>query len=183
MATYDFGLLTVLVVEDNSYMRSMQRMLLRALGVGNVVVAGDGGAAIEFLRKVKLDPAAAGVSTIDMIMSNWQMEPVDGAMLLKWVRRHKESPDRFIPFIMVSGYGDFGRVAEARDLGATEFMAKPYSVQKLLMRLMAVVAGQRQFVLLDTYFGPDRRRRPAAPPSAERRVMKEKDIEIIHDDT
>lgn len=164
-------------------MRRMQRMLLSALGVGNIFEAGDGGAAIEFLRKVKENPAEAGVSTIDLIMSNWQMEPVDGAMLLKWVRRHKESPDRFISFVMVSGYGDFERVAEARDLGATEFMAKPYSVQKLLMRLMAVVAGQRQFVLLDTYFGPDRRRRPTAPPGAERRVMQEKDIEIIHDDT
>jgi len=43
MATYDFGLLTVLIVEDNAYMRRMQRMLLSALGVGNVVEAEDGG--------------------------------------------------------------------------------------------------------------------------------------------
>ena len=122
-------------------------------------------------------------SSVDMIMSNWQMEPVDGTMLLKWVRRHRESLDRFIPFIMVSGYGDSERVAEARDLGANEFIAKPYSVGQLLTRLMMVVSSPRQFVLLDTFFGPDRRRRTSAPPGKNRRVMPEKDIEIIHDDS
>lgn len=122
---YDFGMLTVLIVEDNGYMRRMQRTLLSALGVGNILEFGHGGEAIELLRLVKTNPAEGGVSSVDLIMSNWQMDPVDGAMLLKWVRRHKESPNRFIAFIMVSGYGDFERVAEARDLGANEFLAKP----------------------------------------------------------
>ena len=154
MATYDFGLLTILVVEDNGYMRLMLRMLLSALGVGNVIEKGHGGEAIEFLREVKENPTKAGVSSVDMVMSNWQMNPIDGAMLLKWVRRSKESPDRFIPFVMVSGYGDAEKVAEARDLGATEFVAKPYSVGQLLTRLMLVVGSPRQFVLLDTFLAP-----------------------------
>ena len=183
MATYDFGLLTILVVEDNGYMRRMQRMLLSALGVGNVIEKGHGGEAIEFLREVKENPTKAGVSSVDMVMSNWQMDPIDGAMLLKWVRRSKESPDRFIPFVMVSGYGDAEKVAEARDLGATEFVAKPYSVGQLLTRLMLVAGSPRQFVLLDTFFGPDRRRRSAAPPGKNRRVKPESEIEIIHDDS
>jgi CheY-like chemotaxis protein len=183
MATFDFGLLTILIVEDNGYMRRLQRMLLHALGVGNVIEKSDGGEAIEFLRKVKENPTEAGVSTVDMMMSNWQMEPIDGAMLLKWVRRSKESPDRFIPFVMVPGYGDAEKVAEARNLGATEFVAKPYSVGQLLTRLMLVVGSPRQFVLLDTYFGPDRRRRTAAPPGKNRRIMPESEIEIIHDDS
>jgi two-component system chemotaxis response regulator CheY len=67
MATYDFGLLTILIVEDNAYMRRMQRMLLQALGVGNVIEKSDGGEAIEFLRKVKENPMEAGVSSVDPI--------------------------------------------------------------------------------------------------------------------
>ena len=76
MATYDFGLLTILVVEDNGYMRRMQRMLLSALGVGNVIEKGHGGEAIEFLREVKENPTKAGVSSVDMVMPNWQMDPI-----------------------------------------------------------------------------------------------------------
>ena len=36
MANYDFSLFTVLIAEDNLYMRSMLRTLLYALGVGKV---------------------------------------------------------------------------------------------------------------------------------------------------
>lgn len=54
----------------------------------------------------------------------------------------------------------------------------------LMGRLLQIVAAPRQFVLLDTYFDPDRRRRPSAPPEGrERRVMKQEDIEVIHDDS
>jgi len=181
MATYNFSMFNVLVVENNRYMRSMLRTLLYALGGGHVLTAGDGGEAIELLRKMKDSPTEAGVSSIDIIFSNWQMEPVDGTMLLKWVRRSKESPDRFVPFIMVSGYADLQRVSVCRDLGVTECLAKPYSVDSLLGRLTALVERPRQFVLTEAYFGPDRRRRPS-PQAMERRVMKESEIEIIYDD-
>jgi CheY-like chemotaxis protein len=181
MATYNFDMFNVLVVEDNRYMRSMLRTLLYSLGVGNVLTAADGGEAIELLRKIKENPANAGVSAIDIVFSNWQMEPVDGTMLLKWVRRAKECPDRFVSFIMVSGYADFQRVSVCRDLGTTEFLAKPYLVDSLLGRLTALVERSRQFVLAEQYFGPDRRRRPAPTP-LERRVTKESEIEIIYDD-
>ncbi len=182
MANYNFGVFTVLVVEDNPYMRSMLRTLLYAIGMGNVLTVKDGGEAIELLRKVKENPAEAGVSSIDIVFSNWQMAPVDGAMLLKWIRRSKDSPDRFIPFIMVSGYGDSIKVGEARDLGATEFLAKPYSVDTLLKRVMVLVDRPRQFVLTSEYFGPDRRRQAVPRQGAERRVMPQEEIEIIYDD-
>ena len=182
MANYNFGSFIVLVVEDNPYMRTMLRTLLYAVGMGNVLTVKDGGEATELLRKVKENPTEAGVSSVDVIFSNWQMAPVDGAMLLKWVRRSKDSPDRFVPFVMVSGYGDYVKVGEARDLGATEFLAKPYSVDGLLKRIMVLVDRPRQFVLAGEYFGPDRRRQAMPRQGAERRVMPETDIEIIYDD-
>ena len=182
MANYDFGMFTVLVVEDNHYMRTMLRALLYAVGVGNVLLVKDGEEATELLRKIKENPVEAGVSTVDLIFSNWQMAPVDGAMLLKWVRRSKDSPDRFVPFVMVSGYGDVVKVAEARDLGATEFLAKPYSIDGLVKRIMVLVDRPRQFVLTPEYFGPDRRRQAMPRQEPDRRVTTEADIEIIYDD-
>lgn len=182
MANFDFGLLSVLVAEDNQYMRSMLRTVLRALGVGTVTVASDGGAAIEILRNLKDNPQKAGVSTIDVVFSNWQMEPVDGMMLLKWVRRHKESPDRFMPFVMVSGFSDRKRVELARDFGVTEFVGKPYTINSLMARVNTLVNAPRQFVLTADYFGPDRRRNRETPPGPERRVITDDEIEVIYDD-
>ena len=181
MVAYSFDRFNVLVVDDNGFMRMMLQTVLHALGVGNVITAGDGGEAIAFLKNVKEDPAAAGVSNIDMVFSNWEMSPVDGAMLLKWTRRHRDSPDRFMPFVMVSGYADRDKVQEARDLGTSEFLVKPFSVDSLCSRLMILIDRPRQFVLTPHYFGPDRRRREVEPESSERRLRGEGDAEIHYD--
>ena len=110
MVAYSFDRFNILVVDDNAYMRLLLQTLLHALGVGNVISTSDGGEAIEFLKKVKEDPTEAGVSSIDIVFSNWAMSPVDGTMLLKWTRRHRDSPDRFMPFVMVWGYADRDKV-------------------------------------------------------------------------
>ena len=181
MAEYDFGLLNVPIAEDNAYMQSLLRTVLRAVGVGNVVAVKDGGEAIKLMRRIKEDPQEAGLSTVDILFTNWQMEPVDGVMVLKCVRRHKESLDRFLPVIMVSGFGDRDRVQEARELGVTEFVAKPYSIDALMARVMSVVDAPRQFVLTEQFFGPDRRRRPVKS-GQERRVITKEEVEVIYDD-
>ncbi len=131
MSDYDFGLFSCLVVEDSSYLRTLMSSSLRALGVGNVKTVDDDNQGIEFLQLVQSDPMKAGMQNVDIVFSNWQMSPVDGMMLLRWVRRHKESPNRFIPFVMVTGYADHKKVREARSMGATEMLAKPFSVVNL----------------------------------------------------
>jgi CheY-like chemotaxis protein len=86
------------------------------------------------------------------------MSPVDGGTLLRWVRRHKDSPDPFLPFFMISGYSDEARVRAARDLGVTEFIAKPFRIHDIITHVEATVHDQRKFVKTPDYFGPDRRR-------------------------
>ena len=51
------------------------------------------------------------------------------------------------------------RVAEARDAGVNEFLAKPLSATLLVQRLNGLVASERSFVETATYYGPCRRRR------------------------
>ncbi|HAJ46633.1 MAG TPA: response regulator, partial [Alphaproteobacteria bacterium] len=96
--------MSCLVVEDSTFIRSLVISCLNAMGVSQIKVAGHGGEAIEWLKLTKSDPMKAGVLSIDMVISDWEMEPVNGQMLLRWVRRHADSPNRFIPFIMLSGY-------------------------------------------------------------------------------
>ncbi|GAK32822.1 MULTISPECIES: response regulator [unclassified Iodidimonas] len=181
MADYDFEKLCVLVVEDSLFIRSLLINSLRILGVGKVFAVDHGGEAIHFLKKVKEDPMAAGTQEVDIVISNWQMSPVDGMILLRWARRHKESPDRFIPFILITGYSEPKRVHEARDMGVTEFLAKPFTIHAIGNKLISIIERQRQFVHTRSYFGPDRRRRTVEIPFEDRRHLTDKSpgVEIV----
>ena len=179
---YDLGLFTALVADDNAYMRSLLKSLMHVIGVGTVIAVDDGSEAIEILKKVGQDPLKGGINSIDLVLANWQMSPVDGLLLLRWVRRHKESPDKFMPFVMVTGFADMAHVGEARDLGVSEILGKPYSIQSLTQRLGQLIERPRQYVLTPAYFGPDRRRRKSESRLADRRKVKPEEVEIIYDD-
>ncbi len=180
MATYNLDRFSFLVVEDSHYLRSLINQSLNALGIGTIRSVDHGGEAIDVLRLMRNDPMRAGIMNVDVIMSNWQMSPIDGLMLLRWVRRHKESPDRFIPFILVTGHSEPANVAQARDLGVTEVIAKPFSAMSIAERVLQVIDRPRQFLHTADYFGPDRRRRHESPGVAERRVIAQEDIEVVN---
>lgn len=182
MGTYDFERLCVLLVEDSPFIRSLLISSLKILGVGTVVTREHGGEAIEFLQLVNADPMKAGVMSIDIVLSNWEMSPVNGMMLLRWMRRHKESPCRFAPFVMVTAYSDAKRVAEAREMGVTEFLGKPFTIASIADRLMSIIERPRQFVHTKDYFGPDRRRQRARFDGPDRRQLTDQspEVEVIY---
>ena len=175
MSELDLSGFTVLVVDDNKYMVSLICQTLTGLGVGKIKSFTGAKEAIEFVRLMNEDPMKAGVMQFDFIVSNWQMAPIDGLMFLRWMRTHKESPYRFIPFLMITGFGDKSKIEEARDLGVTEILAKPFSVNSVAEKLLQVIGTQRQFVQTGTYFGPDRRRQDLPYGGDDRRLMTEKD--------
>lgn len=121
MTSYQFDRFSCLVVEDSTFIRSLLISCLNALGVFQIKVAEHGGDAIDLLRLMKTDPMKAGIMTMDLVITNWQMSPVDGMMLLRWIRRGQDSPNRFMPVIMVSGFSEPERVREAREMGVNEF--------------------------------------------------------------
>ncbi len=141
--------LKVLVVEDNAHMRVLLRSLLLALGVGKVYESTDGASAFVELRERKPD----------FVMTDLSMKPVDGIEFTRMVRLGRDSPNHYIPIIMVTGHTEKQRVEAARDAGVTEFLAKPITTQSLLQRLTEIVERPRTFVRCEAYFGPDRRRR------------------------
>ena len=182
MDGYDLGLFTVLTVDDNPFMQQLLSTVLFTLRVGNVITAHHGGEAIDRLRLIGENPIKAGVMSVDVVMSNWMMSPVDGLTLLKWLREDEASPDRFMPFVMVSGAADLDKITTARAAGVTEFLAKPYSVNSLVSRLLAVIDNPRQFVLAPNYFGPDRRRQRLPHSGPERRIFSDDDVEVVYDE-
>jgi two-component system, chemotaxis family, chemotaxis protein CheY len=141
--------LRALVVEDNAHMRILLRSLLQALGIGKVYDSVDGASGFAELRDRKPD----------FVLTDLSMKPVDGIEFTRKVRLGRESPNPYVPIIMVTGHTERVRVEAARDAGVTEFLAKPITTQSLLLRLVEVVERPRPFIRCQTYFGPDRRRK------------------------
>ena len=159
MMGYKLERLTVLVVDDNKNMRSLVRAILEALGVTHVIDAQDGEAAFKKLKEQQ----------IDLIIVDWNMEPMDGLTFTHKVRTDPDSPDQFVPIIMLSGHTEKARVMQSRDAGITEFMAKPIAARALYARMVAVIENPRTFVKTASYFGPDRRRQDMPFPGPDRR--------------
>ena len=146
---YNLSHLKLLLVEDNPHMRTLIKEVLHAFGIRNIEQADDGAAAFERLKKYEAD----------VVVIDWMMDRIDGIEFTQMVRMAPDSPNPFVPIIMLTGYTETQRVLEARDRGVTEFMAKPVSAKALYDRLVAVIERPRSFVRTDSYFGPDRRRK------------------------
>jgi CheY-like chemotaxis protein len=177
LAVYNFDRINIFLVEDNPYIRDVLESLLRHLRFANVYVAPNGAEAIEYFQDLKRNRA---FGEIDIILSDLVMTPLNGLLLLRWIRTAKESPNRFMPFVMLSGAADHEYVKAARDLGVTEFMAKPFSVASVSRYLLQIIDRPRQFVATQKYFGPDRRRKSSPPATGEQRVTEDKDVSIVY---
>lgn len=148
---YDFANVSVLIVEDSSYMRHILKTLLLGLGFahGNLHEAEDG---VDAFRAFRHFP-------VDVILSDWEMPILNGIEFVRMIRTSVDSPNFFVPIIMVSGHSETKRIVEARDAGVNEFVVKPVSAAVLYSRLVAVVERPRQFVRTRSFVGPDRRRK------------------------
>lgn len=145
---YQFNRISVMVVEDNLPMMEITKALLLAFGVGNVISASNGD--IGFRRFCQYNP--------DIVIADWMMKPMDGITLTQRIRNAPDSPNPYVPVILMTGFSEKRRVLEARDAGVTEFLVKPFNARDLYKRIAQVIERPRQFVRSDDFFGPDRRR-------------------------
>src|ERR1700753_2508101 len=151
MSGYRIDRLNLLVVGDNAHMRNLVATILRAFGVNEIFEAPDGERAWAILRE----------TNPDVIVLDWMMEGMSGLELTKQVRTSAQTPNPFVPIIMLSGHTHVDYVRQARDAGVNEFLAKPVSVSAILTRLISVIEHPRPYVRTKSYFGPCRRRRGA----------------------
>ena len=89
------------------------------------------------------------------------MEGMSGLGLVQMIRTNPQTPNPFVPVIMLTGHTSLDHVMLARDAGVNEFIAKPVSVKTMMSRLVSVIENPRPFVRTQGYFGPCRRRRGA----------------------
>lgn len=138
-----------LVVDDNTHMINIVKTILRGFGAAHVYEARD---ATDAFQRLKQD-------SIDIVVVDYQMDVLDGVEFVHLVRHSSDSPNRYVPIIMLTAHSEKSRVTAARDAGVNEFCAKPVTALELYRKVAAVIDKPRPFIKTATYFGPDRRRR------------------------
>ena len=111
---------TVLVVEDD---RPLQDALVSTLETAGftVLAASDGGEALKVLND----------TAVDLIVSDVQMQPVDGRELLRRLQQRPSSP----PVLLMTAYGTIDQAVAAMRDGAVDYLVKPFEAEELERRV------------------------------------------------
>lgn len=158
MRSYDLRKIDILVLEKHQLIRSLLKQVFHEFGVMDVQLHSCPSTAFQaFVEK-----------PVDLVIADWTPD-LDGIGFLRRIRNHQQTPNPFVPVIMLTAYTELNRVCTARDAGMHEFLAKPVSAGTLYSRLCAVIERNRPFIRSLDFFGPDRRRSKAQHRGPERR--------------
>jgi two-component system, OmpR family, KDP operon response regulator KdpE len=120
--------LKVLVIDDEPPIRKLLRMGLSTQGY-DILEAPNGKAALDLLAR---DP--------DLIILDLGLPDIQGHELLRTIRSRNES----VPIVVLSSRGDEPGKVQALDLGADDYVTKPFGMEELLARMRAALRHQLQ---------------------------------------
>jgi CheY-like chemotaxis protein len=141
--------ISALILDDNAHMRGLVRVILAGFGCRRVEEAADCAEALEIISR----------GETDMAFVDFKLSGADGVDFCRRIRMGPESPDAYLPIIMITAYSERSRVLDAINAGVDEFLVKPVRAVDVANRVNAVIERRRPFVKAGGYFGPDRRRR------------------------
>jgi two-component system, OmpR family, KDP operon response regulator KdpE len=120
--------LRVLVVDDEPPIRKLLRLGLNAQGY-QILEAPNGKTALELLGQ---NP--------DLVILDLGLPDTEGLDLLRTIRARNES----VPIVVLSSRGDETGKVQALDLGADDYVTKPFGMDELLARMRAALRHQLQ---------------------------------------
>ncbi len=119
--------ISVLIVDDYKTMLRIIRNLLKQIGFEDVDEAYDGTDALKKISQKKYG----------LIISDWNMQPMNGFDFLKSVRSSPESKE--IPFIMVTAESKTENVLAAKNAGVDNYIVKPFNAETLRSKVESVL--------------------------------------------
>ncbi len=119
----------ILVVEDNNTMRMGVVESLKREGF-RVTDFDNGKDALDFFRK----------NEVPLVITDLKMEPVGGIELLKGIKQNSPATE----VLIISAYGTVETAVQAMQLGAADFLTKPFSPQELRVRVNRIVDKIKQ---------------------------------------
>jgi two-component system KDP operon response regulator KdpE len=120
--------LKVLVIDDEPPIRKLLKMGLTTQGY-QVLEATNGKTALEALAQKP-----------DLVILDLGLPDVQGHDLLRTIRTRNES----VPIMVLSSRGDEAGKVQALDLGADDYVTKPFGMEELLARMRAALRHQLQ---------------------------------------
>jgi two-component system phosphate regulon response regulator PhoB len=142
---------SILVVEDEDAIRGMLTVVLEQAGFETIAVAGAGDAQKTLEQ-----------STVDLILLDWMLPGLSGA---EWARRlKKEALYRELPIILLTARGEEEDKVKGLEIGADDYITKPFSPKELVARIRAVLRrsgkmqGLTQIALGDMVLDTDQHR-------------------------
>ena len=120
--------LKILLIDDEPPIRKLLRMGLNAQGY-DVLEAPNGKAGLELLTQ---NP--------DMVILDLGLPDIQGLELLRTIRARNEG----IPIVVLSSRGDEAGKVQSLDLGADDYVTKPFGMDELLARMRAALRHQLQ---------------------------------------
>jgi two-component system, OmpR family, KDP operon response regulator KdpE len=120
--------LKVLVIDDEPPIRKLLKMGLSTQGY-QVLEATNGKTALEALAQRP-----------DLVILDLGLPDIQGHELLRTIRARNES----VPIMVLSSRGDEAGKVQALDLGADDYVTKPFGMEELLARMRAALRHQLQ---------------------------------------
>ena len=120
--------LKVLVVDDEPPIRKLLRMGLGTQGY-HIIDAPNAKAALDLMAH---EP--------DLVILDLGLPDMQGLELLRQIRQRRED----VPIVVLSSRGDEVAKVEALDIGADDYVTKPFGMEELLARIRAALRHQLQ---------------------------------------
>lgn len=117
----------ILIVDDFKTMLKIVETMLKQLGFKHIDEAVDGTQALEKLK----------TNHYDLILSDWNMEPMTGFELLKQVRA--DGGLKHIPLILITAESKPENIIAAKKAGVNNYIVKPFNANTLKEKLSAVL--------------------------------------------
>jgi len=118
----------VLIVDDEPPIRKLLRMGLTAQGY-HVLEAPDGATALNLIAEKP-----------DLVILDLGLPDMQGLDLLRTIRARNER----VPIVVLSSRGDEAAKVQALDIGADDYVTKPFGTDELLARMRAALRHQLQ---------------------------------------
>jgi two-component system phosphate regulon response regulator PhoB len=123
--------LNILIVEDEDAIREMLMMVLDQAGF-RLMAATDSDAAQKIMKVVMPD----------LILLDWMLPGISG---VEWARRLKKEPMyRELPIILLTARGEEEDKVRGLEIGADDYITKPFSPKELVARIHAVLRRSRK---------------------------------------
>ena len=110
---------TILIADDSASMRAMLVAIVETIGDFQIVEASSGFEALRLLPRDR----------VDLILTDINMPDINGLELISYLRANANY--KSIPVFIISTEGSAKDIKKGRQLGADEYLVKPFSPETL----------------------------------------------------